>query len=176
MGPFASLIAQRNADFMLNKYKEVRLLNRINFRKLWQHASEETQNSLWNHVNTLWTMSLTIQTFSSDQIRVVEGVASQMKNMFLKNDESRNLLKSLGGAFGIQVRDEHLDEIGSQDFGSLLKESVKSIRETTTVRTEEKTEGETSASSSVPKSESVGAHDATPDEPAEDGARATGSD
>lgn len=129
ISPFSSLIAQRNDEFMLGKYRDVRLLAGINFKKLWEHASVETKNNLWNHINTLWTMSLTMQTFTSDQIRVVESVAGQMKSMFLQDENSRQLLKNMAGVFGIQVNDEHLDEIGSQDFGTLLRESVSTIRE-----------------------------------------------
>ena len=128
MGVFRNKLTSRDETLFTEDFRKIRIFHGVNMRRLWKNASDETKNKLWDHLKALYTMSSTLNIFTGKQMNAVESLVDNMKNVLFKDNQGRNLVKSMAKSFGMELDDAAIEEVRKKDMKSLMKESLEKAR------------------------------------------------
>lgn len=89
VGPYASQIMEKNEVFFLET--ETEFMSLLNIKELWAQATDENKDAIWQYLQTLYIIGMTITSLPPETLSVIESVAKQCAES-LKGTEFMDLL------------------------------------------------------------------------------------
>lgn len=81
--------------------ENLKSLNELNIGKHWETASENTRACIWQYLQTLLMLGMTITALPAETLAAIEGVAEKTAGQIASGEQSEgDLMKMLGGLFG----------------------------------------------------------------------------
>jgi|TARA_B100001094_G_C18050425_1_gene729723 hypothetical protein len=81
--------------------ENLKSLNELNLAKNWDGASENTRSCIWQYLQTLLMLGMTITALPADTLAAIEGVAEKTAGQIASGEQSEgDLMKMLGGLLG----------------------------------------------------------------------------
>lgn len=87
--PFASQIMSKDESFFLQS--DVDFVKSLNIKDLWSQATSENKDAIWQYLQTLYIIGMTISSLPPETLSVIENVAKQCAES-LKGTEFMELL------------------------------------------------------------------------------------
>jgi len=87
--PFASQIMSKDESFFLQS--DVDFVKSLNIKDLWSQATPENKDAIWQYLQTLYIIGMTISSLPPETLSVIENVAKQCAES-LKGTEFMELL------------------------------------------------------------------------------------
>ncbi len=97
--PYAQYIMAKDEAFFIEHNSEVPFLNELNLKEHWtENLSEATKNAIWQYMQTLYLMGMTISALPEETISLIESVAKQCAmNLEEKGLDEKALLAGMSG-------------------------------------------------------------------------------
>jgi len=106
VGPHVEKINNCDDSFFLENANDIDFLKDINLQHCWPKASEGTRGAIWQYIQTLYMLGITITSIPADTLSMIEAVAKQCADK-LQNDgdgdggfDEEKLMKSMQGLLG----------------------------------------------------------------------------
>ena len=81
--------------------ENLKSLNELNIGKHWADCSENTRACIWQYLQTLVMLGMTITALPADTLAAIEGVAEKTAGQIASGEQSEgDLMKMLGGLLG----------------------------------------------------------------------------
>jgi hypothetical protein len=81
--------------------ENLKSLNELNLAKNWAGCSENTRSCIWQYLQTLLMLGMTITALPADTLAAIEGVAEKTAGQIASGEQSEgDLMKMLGGLLG----------------------------------------------------------------------------
>lgn len=87
--PYASHIMSKDESFFLQS--DVDFVKSLNIKDLWSQATSENKDAIWQYLQTLYIIGMTISSLPPETLSVIENVAKQCAES-LKGSEFMELL------------------------------------------------------------------------------------
>lgn len=98
ISPYANQIMQKDESFILGMENE--FLNELNIKKHWTpELSENTKNAIWQYLQTLHILGMTITTIPAEMLSMVEGAAAKCSES-MQSGSGVDLMSSMSGILG----------------------------------------------------------------------------
>lgn len=98
--PYAQKIMAKDETFFIENNKEIPFLNELNIVDHWNESlGESTKSAIWQYMQTLYLMGMTISALPEETISLIESVAKQCAINFEEKGLDENAL--LAGMSGL---------------------------------------------------------------------------
>jgi|694.fasta_scaffold01535_18 hypothetical protein len=78
IGPYSQQIMARDESFFIEHNDEIPFVNELNLKTHWnEDLSENTKNAIWQYLQTLYLMGMTISSLPEETLTMIETVAKQ---------------------------------------------------------------------------------------------------
>jgi hypothetical protein len=99
MSPLQERIMAKDETVITSE--NLKSLNELNIAKHWGGASENTRNCIWQYLQTLLMLGMTITALPAETLKAIEGVAEKTAGQIASGEQSEgDLMKMLGGLLG----------------------------------------------------------------------------
>lgn len=96
VGPYSQQIMSRDERFFIEHNSEIPFVNELNLKEHWtDELSESTKGAIWQYMQTLYLMGMTISTLPEDTLSMIESVAQKCVSSGALNEEA--LLSGMAG-------------------------------------------------------------------------------
>jgi hypothetical protein len=76
--PYAQSIMARDEAFFIEHNEEIPFVNELNLKEHWNDSlSENTKSAIWQYLQTLYMMGMTINALPDETLAMIESVAKQ---------------------------------------------------------------------------------------------------
>lgn len=76
--PYAQHIMSRDDSFFIEHNDEIPFINELNLKEHWNDSlSENTKGAIWQYLQTLYMMGMTINALPDETLAMIESVAKQ---------------------------------------------------------------------------------------------------
>jgi hypothetical protein len=76
--PYAQNIMARDEKFFIEHNEDIPFVNELNLKDHWNDSlSDNTKNAIWQYLQTLYMMGMTINALPEDTLAMIESVAKQ---------------------------------------------------------------------------------------------------
>lgn len=107
IAPYVDKLSNRDETIFTDESSDLDFVKAFDVKKCWPMASETTKNAIWQYLQTLYMLGVTIKSIPSDTLSMIENVAKQcaekMQNSDEKIDETQ-LLQSMQSMLGGMVK------------------------------------------------------------------------
>ena len=105
ISPHVDKINTRDETFFLEQAGTIDFLKDINLAQCWPKASEGTRGAIWQYIQTLYMLGMTITAIPPETLSMIETVAKQCADKMQGEDGEMNideaqLMKSMQGLLG----------------------------------------------------------------------------
>lgn len=91
IAPYASHVMARDDSFFLQNDVDIEFVKSLNIKELWAQATPENKDAIWQYLQTLYIIGMTITSLPPETLSVIENVAKQCAES-LKGTEFMELL------------------------------------------------------------------------------------
>lgn len=96
IGPYAQHVMNRDESFFIEHNSEIPFVNELNLKDHWTpELSENTKGAIWQYMQTLYLMGMTISTLPEETLSMIESVAQKCMTSGAINEEA--LLSGMAG-------------------------------------------------------------------------------
>ena len=107
IAPYTDKLSNRDESIFTDESSELDFVKAFNVKKCWPNATEATKNAIWQYLQTLYMLGVTINSIPADTLTMIENVAKQcaekMQNGGDQIDETQ-LLQSMQNMLGGMVK------------------------------------------------------------------------
>jgi hypothetical protein len=97
--PLQERIMSKDESVLLGD--DLRSLGELNIGKNWEGCSDNTRACIWQYLQTLTMLGMTITALPADTLAAIEGVAEKTAGQIASGEQSEgDLMKMLGGLLG----------------------------------------------------------------------------
>lgn len=102
VGPYSQQIMSRDETFFIEHNSEIPFVNELNLKDHWNdELSESTKGAIWQYMQTLYLMGMTISTLPEETLSMIESVAQKcMASGALNEDALMSGMAGLLNTFG----------------------------------------------------------------------------
>jgi hypothetical protein len=101
IAPYANRITTKDESIMK---EDISFLNQVNITKYWTpELSQNTKDAIWQYLQTLYMLGMTISSIPADTLNMIENVASQCADKIQSGDgqlDEKALMSSVSGLLG----------------------------------------------------------------------------
>jgi uncharacterized UPF0160 family protein len=99
VSPYAQKIMAKDDTFFIEHNSEIPFLEELNLKDWWNDSlSESTKGAIWQYLQTLYLMGMTINSLPEDTLAMIENVAKQCaKNLDESGLDEKSLLAGMSG-------------------------------------------------------------------------------
>ena len=99
VNPYAQKIMSKDDTFFIEHNSEIPFLDELNLKEHWNDTlSENTKNAIWQYLQTLYLMGMTISALPEETLSMIESVAKQCaKNLDEGGLDEQALLAGMSG-------------------------------------------------------------------------------
>lgn len=104
--PYAQQIMGKNESFFFDHNSEIPFVNELNLKDHWNDSlSQNTKDAIWQYLQTLYLMGMTISTIPDETLSMIESVAQKCMTSGALNEDAlmsgmMGLLNTLGKSSG----------------------------------------------------------------------------
>lgn len=110
VGPYSQQIMSRDERFFIEHNSEIPFVNELNLKEHWtDQLSESTKGAIWQYMQTLYLMGMTISTLPEDTLSMIESVAQKCVSSGALNEEA--LLSGMAGLLNTFGKNAKIDKI-----------------------------------------------------------------
>lgn len=97
--PYSQQIMGRDDSFFIEHNDEIPFVNELNLKTHWNDdLSENTKNAIWQYLQTLYLMGMTISSLPDETLAMIESVAKQCAmNLDAGGLDEKALLSGMSG-------------------------------------------------------------------------------
>ena len=105
VGPHVEKINSRDESFFIENASTIDFLKDINLQECWPKASEGTRSAIWQYLQTLYMLGMTITSIPTETLSMIEKVAKQCADKMQGEDgetdfDEAKLMQSMQGLLG----------------------------------------------------------------------------
>jgi hypothetical protein len=97
--PYRNKIMQKDQTFILEDSEKIQALKDIDIQSMWQIASDNTKDAIWQYLQTLIIFGTTIKTFPPETMSIIESMAAKCAEQITSEGEEfsiMDLMSTLG--------------------------------------------------------------------------------
>ena len=101
--PYQDKLSARDESFFMENCDKIEFVKDMNLKTNWPDASEGTKNAIWQYMQTLFMLGMTITSIPNETLQMIENVAKQCADDMQTKDGNINeagLLNSMQSMLG----------------------------------------------------------------------------
>lgn len=107
IAPYVNRISNRDETIFTDESSDLDFVKAFNIKECWPKASEATKDAIWQYLQTLYMLGVTINSIPAETLSMIENVAKQCAEKMHNDGEQINetqLLQSMQNMLGGMIK------------------------------------------------------------------------